>query len=1001
MMSSPWKNPKALKLFSLLLITFAFSSPASPGDNIRSSLSLNGTWNLWFDSSADWQHEKLILNPKTLGEIPSYLPTIGWDEMLKKGEPYRVPATWDEVYPHHHGVGWYWRKVRIPSAAKGMILQLRFAAVRERAEVYWNGRLVGYSVEGFTPFFADVTREARYGEDNLLAVRVTNPGGGNSWIDFKPISWGDVHLPDSHDFGGIWQDVDLLIVPSMHIQNVYAAPQEDLETLSLTTEVANAGSQVRKALLTYEVYAPEGTTPVATGSASISVPANAHATSETKLLIPRAELWSPETPNLYRLVTKLSGKGAEDRVEIRLGVRYFTEKDGRLFLNNHRVVVRSSINFGFYPYTVAYPSREFAEKEVRAAKGLGLNTLSCHRTCCTPALLDAADRLGLMIYEEPGGAPRQRPPEPQSPAEAFERQAFLEKLDRLVVRDRNHPALVWWNMANEAFHDQVDDPQHLKPYIDEMMHETHRLDPSRFVTYTSGKQSTVMFRPFATEYGLIYDFHTVGNVPVVWRDVLTLEHSSFRAPLPGEAFYNGESRNLDSLGDLPGLAVKFAKAPVGSYEADWRHWAEMLQETFSRYDLGRYFKNPSELCRLIGLQQGSGFSREVESVRLSDAASGLAINGWQSHPAEWIMMESGSAQQRIDAHWTSGMVDTLRDYNFAPEVMAKANEPVHLAVVPLPGVAYVGSKVQVDVTLINERQVKGSGRLILQITGPDGKTQTVSEEQVEIQGDSLKFVQPLLHTDVIPWGPSGYYRLRAELRVAPSQSFTGEQFVLAENGEEWKLPVTGIQLEDPTRTLGKYFEAKTIYYPDLSSPSYSWQPVLLVYNPEGNDSNSKYWTASGLTQEVSVRGRTALLWATDTAHGKTVTELLRQVHVLPDDSQALPLGFHWFGGWEFNTPHPIFAGLPAPVIFDNYFSIAYGFWGITNFPGKMIAGLLNAPPELAVTLGELPFGKGKILVCSINLLPYLDKDPVADRILAQMLNYAVNTASTGPGAPAK
>jgi hypothetical protein len=92
--------------------------------------------------------------------------------------------------------------------------------------------------------------------------------------------------------------------------------------------------------------------------------------------------------------------------------------------------------------------------------------------------------------------------------------------------------------------------------------------------------------------------------------------------------------------------------------------------------------------------------------------------------------------------------------------------------------------------------------------------------------------------------------------------------------------------------------------------------------------------------------------------------------------------------------------LPAPVIFDNYFASAYAYWGITNFPGKMIAGLLNAPPQLAVTLGELPFGKGKILVCSMNLLPYLDKDPVADRILAQMLNYAVNTASTHHVVPA-
>ena len=993
MMSSPCKSPNALKLLPLLLITFAFSSPAFPAGQLPRSQSLNGTWNLWFDSSADWQHEQIFLHPKNLADIPVHPPTIGWDEMLKSGEAFRVPATWDEVYPHRHGVGWYWRKVRIPSAARGMVIQLRFAAVRERAEVYWNGRLAGYSLDGFTPFIVDVTRGARFNDGNLLAVRVTNPGGGYSWMDFNPIPWGDVHLPDSHDFGGIWQDVDLLVVPPMHIQDVYAAPLEDLETVSITTEVVNTEEHPRNTILTYKVYAPASSTPVATGKAAISVPANATTTNETKLRIPAGRLWSPETPNLYRLVTKLRGKGNSDQTETRLGLRSFTEKDGRLFLNNRRLVVRSSINFGYYPYTVAYPSAEFAAKEVRAAKTLGLNTLSCHRTCCTPALLDAADRLGLMIYEEPGGAPRERAPEAKSPAEAFERQAFLEKLGRLVTRDRNHPALVWWNMANEAFRDKVDDPQHLKPYIDQMMRETHRLDPSRFVTYTSGKQSTVMFRPFSTKYGLIYDGHTVLNTPAVWRDTLTLEHSSFRAPLPNEVFYNGESTNLDSLGDLPDLAAKFATSPAGSYEADWRHWAEMLQDIFARYGLGNYFKNPAELCRLIGLQQGSGFSREVESLRLSDAASGLAINGWQSHPGASV---PDGQTFRVDGLWTSGLVNTLRDYNFPPEMLAKANEPVHLAVVPLPGTAYVGSKVLVDVTLINEKQVKGPGRLQLEVIGPDGNRHTVSDERVEIQGDSLKFVEHLLHAAAVPMGPSGFYRLRAQLRLDEGKYFAGEQSVLAENGAEWKLPVTGIQLEDPTLTLSKYFEAKTIFYPDLASPSHVWQPVLLLYNPEGNNFDSRYWSASGLTDEVSVRGRTAVLWATDSAHGETVTDLLRQLHVLPDDSQVLPLGLHWFGGWEFSTPHPIFAGLSAPVIFDNYFASAYAYWGITNFPGKMIAGMLNAPPQLAVTLGEMPFGKGKIIVCGMNLLPYLDKDPVADRILAQMLNYAVSTAAAQP-----
>jgi hypothetical protein len=981
------------RFFWLLLVGVSiFSRFAYPTNKLTRSESLNGTWNLWFDEKADWQREKLVLNPHDLREVPVYPPTTGWDEMLKKGTSFRVPATWDEVYPRHHGVGWYWRTVQIPRSAMGKLIQLRFAAVRLRAEVYLNRQLMGYSLEGFTPFVVDITQAVHYGEDNLLAVRVTNPGGGNCWADFEPITWGDVQLPDSHDFGGIWQDVDLLVTPSAYIQDVFAAPLQDLETLRVTATIANAGSSARSATLEYEVYGPEGGNPVATGKAVGWVAARGRQSLESSLKIPHAELWSPESPRTYRLVTRLAANGDHDQVETSFGVRYFSEQNGRLFLNGHRVVVRSSINFGFYPYTVAYPTPELAEKEVRAAKSLGLNTLSCHRTACTPALLGAADRLGLMIYEEPGGAPRDRQPEPQSPAEAFERRAFLQKLSRLIVRDRNHPALVWWNLANEAFNDVVNDPAHLKPYINEMMRTAHRLDPSRFITYTSARQSIVMFRPFATEYGLIYDAHTVENVPAVWRDALTIEHSHFQAPVANEAFYNGESRNLDSLGDLPMLAARFAKAPDGSYEADWRHWAEMLEKSFAQYDLGKYFKTPSELCRLIGLEQGDGFSHEVESVRLSDAASGLAVNGWQSHPADWLTFGSGPDAFKMPAFWTSGMVDTLRNHNFPPEMLAKVNEPVHLAIVPIPSVAYTGAKVQLDVTLINERQVKGSGQLSVQILAPDGNVQKIAEMQVDIEGDTLKFVQPLYKGAVSPKGPSGSYRIEDELRLTQGQTVKGRGALLAQDASEWKLPAAGIELVDPTETLGKYFEAKPIFYPDQSSPSSPWQPVVMIYNPEGGNFSEGVWSVAALTESVSKEGRTALFWASDAAHGKTVCELLQKLRLLPQSSSVLPLGLHWFGGWEFDTPHPVFAGLPAPIVFSQEFAGAFAYWGITDFTGKLIAGLINAPPQVAVTLGELPFGKGKILVCSLNLVPYLDKDPVADRILAQLLNYAVNTA---------
>jgi hypothetical protein len=207
------------------------------------------------------------------------------------------------------------------------------------------------------------------------------------------------------------------------------------------------------------------------------------------------------------------------------------------------------------------------------------------------------------------------------------------------------------------------------------------------------------------------------------------------------------------------------------------------------------------------------------------------------------------------------------------------------------------------------------------------------------------------------------------------------------------LPTSGIAIEDEdtSRDFAKYLEAKSLFYPDHASPRTAWQPVTMVYDLESRDSQIEGWARNFAT--LADHGKTVLLWATDARHGRIVVEVLKKLGLLPAEAAAVPLGADWLGGWNFNTPHPVFAGLPAPVVFNQEFAGAFGYWGITNFPGTLIAGLLNAPPEFAVTLGEVPLRKGKIIVCALNLLPYLDKDPVADRIMAQLLNYAVAHAN--------
>src|SRR5207249_12157773 len=102
------------------------------------------------------------------------------------------------------------------------------------------------------------------------------------------------------------------------------------------------------------------------------------------------------------------------------------------------------ISWGFWPINGIYPTLELAEKEVRSAKVLGQNMLNFHRCIGHPEVFDKADELGLLFYEEPGAYVNgDRTP--------FAKVLALEKLLRMVKRDRSHPSLVIYNMINEAW----------------------------------------------------------------------------------------------------------------------------------------------------------------------------------------------------------------------------------------------------------------------------------------------------------------------------------------------------------------------------------------------------------------------------------------------------------------------------------------------------------------------------------------------------------------------
>ena len=109
------------------------------------------------------------------------------------------------------GVSWWYRPFTPPALGPGERLIFYFPAGRLRSEVYVNGKLVGYSIISEAPFIADATDAINPAGPNLLAVRITNPGGRLDWMDFLSFKWGKYTLPATHAFGGLAGGVEMQV----------------------------------------------------------------------------------------------------------------------------------------------------------------------------------------------------------------------------------------------------------------------------------------------------------------------------------------------------------------------------------------------------------------------------------------------------------------------------------------------------------------------------------------------------------------------------------------------------------------------------------------------------------------------------------------------------------------------------------------------------------------------------------------------------------------------
>jgi len=411
-------------------------------------LSLDGPWRFsWVPRAGDAPagFEDPGYDDDGWGDIPvpsnQEIQGYGVPLYLDAGLPPGPPGFVD---PETNAVGSYRRWVDLPAEWEGLRVVLHFASVGAAVAVWVNGHEVGYAQGSKVPTEFDVSSALHAGR-NLVAARV--------W------RWSDGSYLEDVDFwrlSGMDRDVWLQATPTAFVRDVVvrAGLDEAYVDGRLTVDVAlaNTGSSPAAVEVGVELLDPRGRT-VLERRASASLGAGSADTVSFRGDLPAVARWTAETPELYTLlVTSRPTGGPPQVLRQRVGFRTVEVSGGLLKVNGVAVTLRGVNRHEHDPATGRYVSEELMLKDVRLMKELNINAVRTSHYPDDPRWYDLADEHGLYLVDEAFVESNGTSFAPDSTLAGKPewREAHLDRLRRMVVRDRNHPSVILWSLGNEA-----------------------------------------------------------------------------------------------------------------------------------------------------------------------------------------------------------------------------------------------------------------------------------------------------------------------------------------------------------------------------------------------------------------------------------------------------------------------------------------------------------------------------------------------------------------------
>ena len=434
---------------------------------------LDGEWKFAIDADDNGLREGWYLGHK-------YEHTAHWPgsvEMhMAEAKGQHSPVAWQDKV-----VAWYEREFMMPERAdpeSRSMFQLTFGACGYETRVWLNGHLL-HTIEGeevhygeYTSFSYELPEEILH-LGNRLTVRIADTMDAET-----PRGKQESHV---YKRGGIWYQTYTGAVRSVWLEmvdrnrlrsrvGVVSVVEDQLVRFNLTLRIHDPGNYIVR----LKVFARESgnNEPIATSDFPMRLEAGQR---EQRLVmgVPNAQLWAPESPNLYRLVAQLvDADGYEAQIETYFGLRKIEARGCHVYLNNQRIYLDGIL---YQPGTATYAEMQ---RHMYAMKELGCNLVRVHIAGIDPRIYNLADELGLLLWVEV--------PSPHS-STARSRRNHRAELLRMLALIETHPSIVIWSLYNEDWGVQdIATNQKTQKYIVDTYHFMQIAHPQFLVVDNDG-----------------------------------------------------------------------------------------------------------------------------------------------------------------------------------------------------------------------------------------------------------------------------------------------------------------------------------------------------------------------------------------------------------------------------------------------------------------------------------------------------------------------------------